>query len=64
MKHWGKHRALGADCGLLFGAAFFWFPGLGPLLGSLTASIVLLWKVQLSSVDDHVLKLASERVLC
>ena len=43
MKHWGKLGALwGGLWGLLFGAAFFWVPGLGPLLvaGPLTASIV------------------------
>lgn len=43
MKHWGKVGALwGGFWGLLFGAAFFWVPGLGPLLvaGPLTASIV------------------------
>src|SRR5258705_1829083 len=43
MKHWGKLGALwGGLWGLLFGAAFFWVPGIGPLLvaGPLTASIV------------------------
>jgi hypothetical protein len=43
MKHWGKLGALwGGLWGLLFGAAFFWVPGLGPLLvaGPLAASIV------------------------
>jgi len=43
MKHWGKLGAVwGGLWGLLFGAAFFWVPGLGPLLvaGPLAASIV------------------------
>ena len=43
MKYWGKVGALwGGLWGLLFGAAFFWVPGLGPLLvaGPLAASIV------------------------
>ena len=43
MKYWGKMGALwGGLWGLLFGAAFFWVPGLGPLLvaGPLAASIV------------------------
>src|SRR6266705_350597 len=43
MKYWGKTGALwGGLWGLLFGAAFFWVPGLGPLLvaGPLTASII------------------------
>jgi uncharacterized membrane protein len=43
MKYWGKRGALwGGLWGLLFGAAFFWVPGLGPLLvaGPLSASIV------------------------
>src|SRR5216684_2833386 len=43
MKHWGKLGALwGGLWGLLFGAAFFWVPGVGPLLiaGPLSASIV------------------------
>jgi len=43
MKHWGKMGAFwGGLWGLLFGAAFFWVPGLGPLLvaGPLAASIV------------------------
>ena len=43
MRHWGKLGALwGGLWGLLFGAAFFWVPGIGPLLvaGPLTASIV------------------------
>ncbi len=43
MKHWGKTGALwGGLWGLLFGAAFFWVPGVGPLLvaGPLSASIV------------------------
>ena len=43
MKYWGKMGALwGGLWGLLFGAAFFWVPGLGPLLiaGPLVASIV------------------------
>jgi hypothetical protein len=43
MKYWGKLGALwGGLWGLLFGAAFFWVPGIGPLLiaGPLSASIV------------------------
>ena len=33
MKYWGKTGALwGGLWGLLFGAAFFWVPGVGPLL--------------------------------
>src|SRR5277367_6916767 len=33
MKYWGKMGALwGGFWGLLFGSAFFWVPGLGPLL--------------------------------
>jgi len=43
MKYWGTMGALwGGFWGLLFGAAFFWVPGLGPLLvaGPLSASIV------------------------
>ncbi len=43
MKYWGKMGALwGGFWGLLFGAAFFWVPGIGPLLvaGPLVASIV------------------------
>jgi hypothetical protein len=43
MKHWGKLGAFwGGLWGLLFGAAFFWVPGIGPLLvaGPLTAAIV------------------------
>src|SRR5580704_5283002 len=43
MKYWGKlGAAWGGLWGLLFGAAFFWVPGLGPLLvaGPLAASIV------------------------
>ena len=43
MKYWGKMGALwGGLWGLLFGAAFFWVPGLGPLLvaGPLAAAIV------------------------
>jgi len=43
MKHWGKMGAFwGGLWGLLFGAAFFWVPGIGPLLvaGPLAASIV------------------------
>jgi len=43
MKYWGKMGALwGGLWGLLVGAAFFWVPGLGPLLvaGPLTAAIV------------------------
>ena len=43
MKYWGKLGAVwGGLWGLLFGAAFFWVPGLGPLLvaGPLAASIV------------------------
>ena len=43
MKSWGKWGALwGGLWGLLFGAAFFWVPGVGPLLvaGPLAAAIV------------------------
>ena len=43
MKYWGKMGALwGGLWGLLFGAAFFWVPGLGPLLvaGPVSAAIV------------------------
>src|SRR5437762_9885798 len=43
MKYWGGMDALwGGLWGLLFGAAFFWVPGLGPLLvaGPLSAAIV------------------------
>jgi len=43
MKYWGKMGAFwGGLWGLLFGAAFFWVPGVGPLLvaGPLTAWIV------------------------
>src|SRR6204780_199562 len=43
MKHWGKLGAFwGGLWGLLFGAAFFWVPGVGPLLigGPLVAWIV------------------------
>ncbi len=43
MKYWGKTGAFwGGLWGLLFGAAFFWVPGVGPLLvaGPLAAWIV------------------------
>ena len=43
MKYWGKMGAFwGGFWGLLFGAAFFWVPGVGPLLvaGPLAAWIV------------------------
>jgi hypothetical protein len=43
MKHWGKSGAFwGGIWGLLFGAAFFLIPGIGPVLvaGPLVASIV------------------------
>src|SRR5438309_78478 len=43
MKYWGKVGALwGGLWGLLFGAAFFWVPGVGPLLvaGPVSAAIV------------------------
>jgi hypothetical protein len=43
MKYWGKMGALwGGLWGLLFGAAFFWVPGIGPLLvaGPLATAIV------------------------
>jgi len=43
MKYWGKMGAFwGGLWGLLFGAAFFWVPGIGPLLvaGPLSAAIV------------------------
>src|SRR5246127_5912714 len=43
MKHWGKLGAFwGGLWGLLFGAAFFWVPGIGPVLvaGPLAAALV------------------------
>src|ERR1700735_4206808 len=43
MKHWGKFGAFwGGLWGLLFGAAFFWVPGIGPVLvgGPLVAWII------------------------
>ena len=43
MKYWGKWGAFwGGIWGLLFGAAFFWVPGVGPLLvaGPLSAAFV------------------------
>src|SRR5580704_12285585 len=43
MKYWGKTGAFwGGLWGLLFGAAFFWLPGVGPLLvaGPLAAWII------------------------
>jgi hypothetical protein len=43
MKYWGKWGAFwGGFWGLLFGSAFFWVPGIGPLLvgGPLVAWIV------------------------
>ena len=43
MKHWGKFGAFwGGIWGLLFGSAFFWIPGIGPLLvaGPLVALIL------------------------
>jgi hypothetical protein len=43
MKHWGKLGAFwGGLWGLLFGAAFFWISGIGPILvgGPLVASII------------------------
>src|SRR4030095_13874546 len=43
LKYWGKMGALwGGLWGLLFGAAFFWVPGVGPLLvaGPLASAIV------------------------
>ena len=43
MKYWGKLGAFwGGLWGLLFGSAFFWVPGIGPLLvaGPLAAAIV------------------------
>jgi hypothetical protein len=43
MKHWGQTGAFwGGFWGLLFGAGFFWVPGLGPLLvaGPLVSMIV------------------------
>ena len=43
MKYWGKLGAFwGGFWGLLFGSAFFWVPGIGPLLvaGPLAAAIV------------------------
>jgi hypothetical protein len=43
MKHWGRAGAFwGGLWGLLFGAAFFWVPGIGPVLlaGPLAAALV------------------------
>jgi uncharacterized membrane protein len=43
MKYWGKRGAFwGGFWGLLFGAAFFWVPAIGPVLvgGPLVASII------------------------
>jgi len=43
MMYWGKLGAFwGGFWGLLFGSAFFWVPGIGPLLvaGPLTAAII------------------------
>jgi len=43
MKYWGKKGAFwGGIWGLLFGSAFFWVPGVGPLLvaGPLVACII------------------------
>ena len=43
MLHWGKFGAFwGGIWGLLFGSAFFWIPGVGPLLlgGPLVAALV------------------------
>jgi len=43
MKYWGKQGAFwGGFWGLLFGAAFFWVPAIGPVLvgGPLVASII------------------------
>jgi hypothetical protein len=43
MQVWGKTGAFwGGLCGFLFGSAFFWIPGLGPLLvaGPLVSWIV------------------------
>lgn len=43
MKYWGKLGAFwGGIWGLLFGSAFFWVPGVGPLLvaGPLVSAIV------------------------
>jgi hypothetical protein len=43
IKHWGKFGAFwGGLWGLLFGAAFFWVPGIGPVLvgGPLVAWII------------------------
>jgi len=43
MKYWGKQGAFwGGFWGLLFGAGFFWVPGIGPLLvgGPLVAWLV------------------------
>ena len=38
MKYWGKMGAFwGGLWGMLFGAAFFWVPGVGPLLVARTA---------------------------
>jgi len=43
MKYWGKLGAFwGGLWGILFGAAFFWIPGIGPLVvaGPLVSAIV------------------------
>jgi hypothetical protein len=43
MLHWGKFGAFwGGIWGLLFGSAFFWIPGVGPLLlgGPLVSALV------------------------
>ena len=50
MKVWGKAGAFwGGMWGLLFGSAFFWIPGLGPLLaaGPIVSWIVGGWRLLL-----------------
>jgi len=53
MKYWGKLGAFwGGLWGILFGAAFFWIPGIGPLVvaGPLVSAIVgaleVLWQLE------------------
>jgi hypothetical protein len=73
LKYWGKVGALGGGFwGLLFGAAFFWVPGIGPTLiaGPLVASFVAALEsaivvgglsalgAALYELNEHVLKAA------
>ena len=49
MKYWGKWGAFwGGLWGVLIGAAFFWVPGVGPLLvaGPLAAGSSAVWRVR------------------